>query len=45
MSVAISPDGRTIAAVMQGSIWTVPSAGGAMKRITDVFNDAPQPMW
>jgi len=45
MSVAISPDGRTIAADMQGSIWTVPSAGGAMKRITDVFNDARQPMW
>ena len=45
MSVAIAPDGRTIAADMQGSIWLVPSAGGAMKRITDVFNDARQPMW
>jgi hypothetical protein len=45
MSVAISPDGRTLATDMQGSIWTVPVAGGAMKRITDVFNDARQPMW
>lgn len=45
MSVALSPDGRTIAADMQGSIWTMPAAGGAMKRITDVFNDARQPMW
>ena len=45
MSVSISPDGRTLAADMQGSIWTMPSAGGAMKRITDVFNDARQPMW
>ena len=45
MSVAISPDGRTIAADMQGSIWTMPAAGGAMTRITDVFNDARQPMW
>jgi Tol biopolymer transport system component/imidazolonepropionase-like amidohydrolase len=45
MSVAISPDGRTIATDMQGSIWTMPSGGGAMKRITDVFNDARQPMW
>src|ERR1051325_5469286 len=45
MSVAISPDGRTIAADMQGSIWTMPATGGAMKRITDVFNDARQPMW
>ena len=30
---------------MQGSIWTMPAAGGAMTRITDVFNDARQPMW
>ena len=45
MSVSISPDGRTLATDMQGSIWTMPAAGGAMKRITDVFNDARQPMW
>src|SRR5687767_6043795 len=45
MSVAIAPDGRTIATDMQGSIWTLPAAGGEMKRITDVFNDARQPMW
>lgn len=45
MSVAISPDGRTLATDMQGSIWVMPSGGGAMKRITDVFNDARQPMW
>ncbi len=45
MSVAVSPDGRTMATDMQGSIWTLPAAGGAMTRITDVFNDARQPMW
>jgi len=45
MSVSVSPDGRTLATDMQGSIWTMPSAGGAMTRITDVFNDARQPMW
>ena len=45
MAVAISPDGRTLATDMQGSIWTMPAAGGAMTRITDVFNDARQPMW
>jgi Tol biopolymer transport system component len=45
MSVAISPDGRTLATDMQGSIWTVPVGGGAMTRITDVFNDARQPRW
>jgi Tol biopolymer transport system component len=45
MSVAISPDGTTIATDMQGSIWTMPATGGEMKRITDVFNDARQPRW
>ena len=45
MSVAASPDGRTLAIDLQGSIWTVPAAGGAATRITDVFNDARQPAW
>src|SRR5258708_20870923 len=43
MSVAVSPDGRTLAVDLQGSIWTLPAAGGAATRITDVFNDARQP--
>jgi Tol biopolymer transport system component/imidazolonepropionase-like amidohydrolase len=45
MSVAVSPDGATLATDLQGSIWTLPAAGGQMKRITDVFNDARQPAW
>jgi Tol biopolymer transport system component len=45
MSVGVSPDGRTLAIDLQGSIWTLPAAGGAAKRITDVFNDARQPTW
>jgi Tol biopolymer transport system component len=45
MAVAVSPDGRTIAADLQGSIWTMPVGGGAMTRLTDPFNDARQPMW
>ena len=45
MSVAVSPDGRTLATDMQGSIWTLPATGGTMKRITDLFNDARQPTW
>ncbi len=45
MSVAISPDGTAIATDMQGSIWTMPASGGEMKRLTDVFNDARQPVW
>src|SRR5258706_6373495 len=45
MSVGVSPDGRTLAIDMQGSIWTLPSTGGAAKRITDAFNHPPTPPW
>ncbi len=45
MSVAVSPDGRTLAIDLQGSIWTLPSAGGPARRVTGVFNDARQPTW
>src|SRR2546428_2643026 len=45
MSVAVSPDGRTLAIDLQGSIWTLPAAGGTATRITDLFNDARQPIW
>src|SRR5215470_8638411 len=45
MSVAVSPDGRTLAIDLQGSIWTLPASGGAATRITDLFNDARQPSW
>ncbi len=45
MSVAVSPDGRTLAVDLQGSIWTLPASGGTATRITDVFNDARQPAW
>jgi Tol biopolymer transport system component/imidazolonepropionase-like amidohydrolase len=45
MSVAVSPDGATLAVDLQGSIWTVPAVGGTATRITDIFNDARQPSW
>ena len=45
MSVSASPDGRTLAIDLQGSIWTVPASGGAGTRLTDLFNDARQPAW
>jgi Tol biopolymer transport system component len=45
MSVAVSPDGRTLAIDLQGSIWTLPASGGTATRITDLFNDARQPSW
>ena len=45
MSVAVSPDGRTLAIDLQGSIWTLPATGGTAKRITDLLIDAHQPAW
>ena len=45
MSVAVSPDGRTLAIDLQGSLWVLPASGGAAKRITDLFSDAHQPSW
>jgi Tol biopolymer transport system component/imidazolonepropionase-like amidohydrolase len=45
MSVAVSPDGQTLAIDLQGAIWVVPASGGAAKRITDEFSDARQPAW
>src|SRR5471032_3120695 len=45
MSVSVSPDGRTLAVDLQGSIWTLPATGGTSTRITDLFNDARQPSW
>lgn len=45
MAVAVSPDGKMLAMDLQGSIWTLPATGGPAKRITDVFNDARQPVW
>src|SRR5215469_5959552 len=45
MAVAVSPDGRWLAMDLQGSIWVVPASGGAARRVTDLFNDARQPVW
>ena len=45
MSVAVSPDGKMLAMDLQGSIWVMPAAGGPARRITDLFNDAHQPVW
>jgi len=45
MAAAMSPDGRTIAIDLLGTIWTLPAAGGQAKAITDIFMDARQPSW
>ena len=45
MAVSASPDGRSLAIDLQGSIWVLPATGGRARRITDPFNDARQPTW
>ena len=45
MAAALSPDGRTIAIDLLGTLWTMPAAGGEAKPITDISMDARQPSW
>src|SRR5689334_2128841 len=45
ISVAASPDGKMLAMDLQGSIWVMSATGGPARRITDLFNDAHQPVW
>jgi Tol biopolymer transport system component/imidazolonepropionase-like amidohydrolase len=45
MAAALSPDGRTLAIDLLGTLWTMPAAGGVAKPITDVAMDARQPSW
>src|SRR5205809_6868732 len=43
MAAALSPDGRTIAIDLLGTLWTMPAGGGVARPITDVSMDARQP--
>lgn len=45
MSVAISPDGRSLAIDLQGTIWTLPATGGPARAVTDYYNDARHPVY
>jgi len=45
IAAALSPDGRTIAIDLLGTLWTMPAEGGAATAITDIFLDARQPSW
>jgi Tol biopolymer transport system component len=45
MAAALSPDGRTIAIDLLGTLWTMPAAGGVARPITDIAMDARQPSW
>src|SRR6185503_513112 len=45
MAAAVSPDGRTIAIDLLGTLWTMAAGGGVATPITDIFMDARQPSW
>src|SRR3954469_3302458 len=45
MAAAPSPDRRSIAIDLLGSIWIVPIRGGDAKRITPELLEARQPTW
>ncbi|MHC4046105.1 amidohydrolase family protein [Bradyrhizobium xenonodulans] len=45
ISVAVSPDGRTVAFDLAGSLWLVGIGGGVARRLTDEFGDVAQPHW
>jgi Tol biopolymer transport system component/imidazolonepropionase-like amidohydrolase len=45
MAAALSPDGRTLMIDLQGSLWTLPAAGGTATRVTEEYLDARQPSW
>ena len=42
---AVSPDGKTLAFVFQGDIWTVPLAGGTARRLTIHEGYDTSPVW
>jgi Tol biopolymer transport system component/imidazolonepropionase-like amidohydrolase len=45
MASALSPDGKTIAFDLQGTIYTFPATGGTAKPLTDGMGDDRQPHW
>ncbi|OYU70097.1 MAG: amidohydrolase [Alphaproteobacteria bacterium PA2] len=45
LAVAASPDGKSIAMDLHGSMWTLPVAGGPARRLTDELTDGAQPDW
>ncbi|MDX2225400.1 MAG: amidohydrolase family protein [Rhodospirillaceae bacterium] len=45
LAAAATSDATRIAIDLQGTIWTLPAAGGAATSITDPMGDARQPAW
>ena len=45
MAIALSPDKKTFVLDLQGTLWTLPVAGGVAKAVTDNLGDCRQPSW
>ncbi len=45
MAIDLSPDKKTIALDLQGTIWLMPATGGEAKAVTDALGDNRQPVW
>ncbi|MHA4738977.1 amidohydrolase family protein [Dyadobacter sp. MSC1_007] len=45
LAIALSPDKKTIAMDLQGTIFTIPAEGGNARPLTDEFGDCRQPVW
>ncbi len=45
MSLAVSPDGRTLVLSIQGKLFTLPIEGGRATAIVDDYYDAREPSW
>lgn len=45
MAASVSPDGRSLALDLQGSLWLLPASGGRARRVSGVFDDIRQPVW
>lgn len=45
MAMALSPDKKTLAIDLQGTIWLLPVEGGKAKPITDALGDFHEPAW
>lgn len=45
LAIALSPDKKTIAMDLQGTIFTISAEGGAARPVTDEFGDCRQPVW
>jgi Tol biopolymer transport system component/imidazolonepropionase-like amidohydrolase len=45
LAAAMSPDGRTLAIDLLGTLWTLPASGGTARAITEEWLDVRQPAW